>query len=66
VDNKIKYGFMGGGLVFRNNQGKTIAHLKPSGKIRWFYDPGVGIRQKIHKMSMGFDEINRYGTLTSK
>ena len=64
---KIKYGFLINTTVaFKNAEGKTIAHAKLNGKTRWFYDPGVGIRQKISKMMLNFQEIDLYGELVLK
>ena len=45
---KLNFKIIKNRLVVLDHQGKTVAHINPD-KIRWFCDPGVGIRQKIKK-----------------
>ena len=62
---KLNFKIIKNRLVVLDHQGKTVAHINPD-KIRWFCDPGVGIRQKINKMAISWGEINDYGNFILK
>tara|TARA_Y100000310_G_C20473170_1_gene711092 strand:- start:604 stop:804 length:201 start_codon:yes stop_codon:yes gene_type:complete len=62
---KIKYGHLGNGLTFWDDKYKTIAHFGRSG-LKYYNNPGAGIKQKINKICLAFEDMGKYGTLTKK
>ena len=62
---KLNFKIVKNRLVVLDQKNKTIAHINPN-KIRWFCDPGIGIRQKITKMAISWEEINNYGNFILK
>ena len=60
---KVNFGFTKKGLAFWDHDRRTIAHAKAKG-IKWFYDPGSGVKQKINRIAGHFESMLQYGNLT--